>query len=161
MTNYSFSLQWSDEDAGYIARCPEFPGLSAFGESPGEAIAEAQIALELMVETYQESDQSLPEARKIEHYSGQFRVRIPKSLHREAVELAEQEGVSLNTLVATSIAEKVGAGRRPKLPEKITLEIQLASVPTKANSLLRLNIGELGALQSASTTNWPEHIDIT
>ena len=65
MTKHSFTLHWSDEDGGYIARCPEFPGLSAFGESPGEAIAEAQVALELMIETYQESGQSLPEPRKL------------------------------------------------------------------------------------------------
>jgi predicted RNase H-like HicB family nuclease len=65
MMKYSFTLHWSDEDEGYIARCPEFPGLSAFGESPDEAIAEAQVALELMIETYQESDQSLPEPHKL------------------------------------------------------------------------------------------------
>lgn len=61
---YSFLLHWSDEDGGYIANCPEFPGLSAFGESPDEAIAEAQVALELMVENYRETGQSLPEPLK-------------------------------------------------------------------------------------------------
>lgn len=65
MMKYSFTLHWSDEDGGYIARCPEFPGLSAFGETPGDAIAEAQIALELMIETYRKSDQPLPEPRKL------------------------------------------------------------------------------------------------
>ncbi|MBS1788999.1 MAG: type II toxin-antitoxin system HicB family antitoxin [Acidobacteria bacterium] len=61
---YSFLLHWSDEDEGYIAKCPEFPGLSAFGETPDEAIAEAQVALELMIETYQEAGQPLPEPLK-------------------------------------------------------------------------------------------------
>ncbi len=61
---FSFALHWSDEDGGYIATCPEFLGLSAFGESPDEAIAEAQVALELMIETYRESGQSLPEPVK-------------------------------------------------------------------------------------------------
>lgn len=61
---YSFVLCWSDEDEGYIAKCPEFPGLSAFGETPPEAIAEAQVALELMIEAYQDSGKTLPEPLK-------------------------------------------------------------------------------------------------
>jgi predicted RNase H-like HicB family nuclease len=63
---YSFTIQWSGDDEGFIARCPEFPGLSAFGDSPNEALAEAQIALQLMVETYQESGYELPEPGVIE-----------------------------------------------------------------------------------------------
>ncbi|MGE0887183.1 MAG: type II toxin-antitoxin system HicB family antitoxin [Blastocatellales bacterium] len=62
---YSFTLHWSDDDGGYIARCPEFPGLSAFGDSAKEAIAEAQVALELMIEEYQENGQPLPEPCKL------------------------------------------------------------------------------------------------
>ena len=38
---YRFDLNWSDEDDGYIAVCPEFPGLSAFGETAEESLAEA------------------------------------------------------------------------------------------------------------------------
>ncbi len=63
---YSFTLHWSDEDGGYIARCPEFPGLSAFGDSAKEAIVEAQAALELMIEEYQENGQPLPEPSELE-----------------------------------------------------------------------------------------------
>lgn len=36
-------------------------------------------------------------------------VRLPESLHRQARELAEREGVSINQLVATALAEKVSA----------------------------------------------------
>ena len=61
---YSFALHWSDEDEGYIAKCPEFPDLSAFGDTPREAIAEAQVALELMIETYQDAGKALPEPLK-------------------------------------------------------------------------------------------------
>ena len=38
-----------------------------------------------------------------------MRVRLPESLHKQARELAEQEGVSINQLVATALAEKVSA----------------------------------------------------
>jgi hypothetical protein len=36
-------------------------------------------------------------------------VRLPESLHKKARELAEREGVSINQLVATALAEKLSA----------------------------------------------------
>jgi hypothetical protein len=36
-------------------------------------------------------------------------VRLPESLHRQAKELARQEGISINQLVATALAEKISA----------------------------------------------------
>ncbi|MEW6504841.1 MAG: toxin-antitoxin system HicB family antitoxin [Chloroflexota bacterium] len=35
-------------------------------------------------------------------------VRVPKSLHRKLVDLAEQDGVSLNQWINTALAEAVG-----------------------------------------------------
>jgi hypothetical protein len=34
-------------------------------------------------------------------------LRLPESLHRQAKELAKQEGISINQLVATALAEKI------------------------------------------------------
>ena len=36
-------------------------------------------------------------------------LRLPESLHRKVRELAEQEGISINQLVTTALAEKVAA----------------------------------------------------
>lgn len=36
-------------------------------------------------------------------------LRLPESLHRRARELAEKEGISINQLIATSLAEKMAA----------------------------------------------------
>ena len=36
-------------------------------------------------------------------------IRLPNSLHKKARELARQEGVSVNQLVATALAEKISA----------------------------------------------------
>ncbi|TVP76423.1 MAG: toxin-antitoxin system HicB family antitoxin [Gemmatimonadales bacterium] len=36
-------------------------------------------------------------------------VRLPESLHQKARELAKQEGVSINQLVTTALAEKLSA----------------------------------------------------
>ena len=36
-------------------------------------------------------------------------LRLSESLHRQAKSLAEQEGISINQLVATALAEKISA----------------------------------------------------
>jgi len=109
MNKYSFVIQWSDEDGEYVATCPEFPGLSAFGEDEEEAIREGKTALEGMIQAYKKKNIPLPVPRKEEHYSGQFRVRIPKSQHRQLSEMARDDNVSLNTMVIIAIARLVEA----------------------------------------------------
>jgi predicted RNase H-like HicB family nuclease len=108
MPKYGFKVFWSDEDQAYIATCPDFPGVSAFGNTTEQALAEAEVALRLAVETYQEEGWPLPEPQLQPPYSGQFRVRLPKSLHAQLAEQANVEGVSLNTVVVTYLSEAVG-----------------------------------------------------
>jgi hypothetical protein len=36
-------------------------------------------------------------------------LRLPESLHRQAKDLAKQEGISINQLVTTALAEKMSA----------------------------------------------------
>ena len=62
---YTIQIFWSVEDEGFIAVCQEFPGLSAFGETREEALREAQIALDSMIETYQGKNLPLPEPQKV------------------------------------------------------------------------------------------------
>lgn len=45
-------------------------------------------------------------------------LRLPESLHRQAKELAEQEGVSVNQLIATALAEKISALQAVKYLEE-------------------------------------------
>lgn len=59
-TKYAIHIFWSGEDEGFIAICDEFPGLSAFGESREQALQEAQIALDAMIETYSASGIAQP-----------------------------------------------------------------------------------------------------
>lgn len=111
MNKYPFNIAWSEEDEEYVVTCPAFPGLSALGETEEEALAEAKIALRLFIKTCEERGIPLPEPHTVEQYSGQLRVRLPKSLHAQAVRMAEADGVSLNTfLVAAVVARVEGKG---------------------------------------------------
>jgi len=108
MAKYSIDIRWSDEDEGYIASCPELDGVSAFGETPTEAATEAEAAINLALQTYDAEGWAHPEPRLVSQYSGQFRVRLPRSLHKWLVREAEDEGVSLNTYVVSRLSEARG-----------------------------------------------------
>lgn len=106
MKKYSMNTVWSDEDGGYIATVKEFPGLSAFGETRSEAIKEAEVALEGFLKVYKEDEYELPKPETSKRFSGQFRLRLPRSLHASLSEEADREGVSLNTHINHILSEK-------------------------------------------------------
>lgn len=111
---YSFRVLWSEEDQDYVALCPEFQGLSGLAETPEQAIAELQTALDLAIETYADDGTPLPEPAMLRAFSGQFRLRVPSSLHALLTERAADEGVSLNTYAVTLLAAGLSGDRAAK-----------------------------------------------
>ena len=106
MFKYSINLTWSDEDESYVAIVPEFPGLSAFGETPEEAVKEAKIAIEGFIKVFKEDGDEIPEPDKLRPFSGQIRLRLPKSLHSSLSNEAKRDNVSLNTYIVQLLSEK-------------------------------------------------------
>ena len=104
---YSVNIFWSAEDDCYVATIPDFPYLSAFGDTQEEAIADAQKVIQMAIESLQRDGIPLPEPKhhKIQVYSGQVRLRMPKSLHNELALSAENEGVSLNTHMVSLLSK--------------------------------------------------------
>lgn len=125
MDSFSFQVQWSDADKAYVATSPEFPGVSAVAPTAEEALAEARIALQAAVETYDEEGWQLPTPLRSAQHSGQFRLRVPHSLHSALVARAAAEGVSLNTLAVTYLATGIGAaGAQSLLAEQCERALQ-------------------------------------
>lgn len=110
---YSARIVWSDEDGGYIATAPELEGVSAFGETLEDALAELGIACDVWLEEACASGRELPVPLTLPSYSGQFRLRLPRSLHGWLAARADLEGVSLNTLVVQLLSEARGKRSRP------------------------------------------------
>lgn len=108
MDTYSIRIVWSDEDAGYIATSPEFEDLSAFGATAQEAATQIESVVREAIDTYRDSGWPLPEPKRLHEHSGQLRVRLPKSLHARLADEAEQDGVSLNTLIVTYLSMRTG-----------------------------------------------------
>ena len=61
--HYHINLFWSAEDDCWIADVPDLRPCSAHGDTPAEAIAEAEIAIELWLETAKELGRPIPEPR--------------------------------------------------------------------------------------------------
>jgi len=106
MSKHSALIQWSEEDKAYVAVVPELPGLSAFGSSPEQAAKELAIAKEAYLEVLVEDGEEIPEPEVLKPFSGQTRLRLPKSLHAALSNQAKDEGVSLNTYIVQLLSER-------------------------------------------------------
>jgi antitoxin HicB len=96
------------EGGGYLVEFPDLPGCMADGTTVNKAIQEGEDAVESWIKTAKEFGDPIPEPSTIEKFSGQWRLRVPKSLHAALALRAKQEGVSLNTLAATFLAKEIG-----------------------------------------------------
>lgn len=101
MFPYRILTEWSDEDKAYLARVPAIRNCVAHGESVEDAVREVQVAAGLMLEVLGE-DAPPPDA--VSEYSGNIRLRLPRTLHAELARRADAEGVSLNALMVTLLA---------------------------------------------------------
>lgn len=107
MNKYPINIVWSEDDGEYLATCASFPGLSAFGETEEEALKEAKIALGLFIGSYEERGIPLPKPARVPKYSGQLRLRLPRSLHERAATIASHDGVSLNQYITNALNQVV------------------------------------------------------
>jgi antitoxin HicB len=97
-----------EDGGGYMAECPDLPGCQADGETPAEALRELADAFKAWTGSMKARGIPLPKPNSDK--GAAWRQRAPKTLHRRLAVAAEQEGVSLNSLVLSFIAE--GLGRR-------------------------------------------------
>ncbi len=60
---YAIIVFWSDEDGVWIADAPDLKSCSAHGDTPEEALAELQVAMEAWLEVAREEGYPIPEPR--------------------------------------------------------------------------------------------------
>lgn len=86
-----------DCDAGsYVVSFPDLPGCITSGETIESAVANADDAKREWISAALKDGVPVREPNDLGKYSGQFKLRIPKSLHRSLTEHARFEGISLN-----------------------------------------------------------------
>ena len=83
--NYRMEIV-EDKEEGFVVSYPELPGCITCGETMESAIANAQDAKKAWVQAALEEGIEIHEPDSLEEYSGQFKLRIPRSLHRSLAE---------------------------------------------------------------------------
>lgn len=100
-----------EDGGGWLATFLDLPGCMGDGETPEAAIADGYAAAQAWLVVAAQHGDPIPEPGAGGE-SGKFVTRVPKSLHSRLAARAEQEGVSMNTLVVSMLAEGVSARSR-------------------------------------------------
>lgn len=122
---------------GCFAEVLELPGCFTQGDTPEEAVKNLEEAMVGWLSAAVDAGQAIPEPLALRGYSGHVALRMPKSLHREAVRRAELEGVSLNQYLVTAIeAQVAGQEMADRIADKVAQRFSIVVTQTT-----RLEVG--------------------
>ncbi len=93
---YRMELIPDSDEGGFAVRFPELPGCLTCGDSMESALKNAEECKREWLVAAIEEGINIPEPASDDEYSGQFKLRIPKSLHRSLAEHSRAEGISMN-----------------------------------------------------------------
>lgn len=93
---YRMEIVEDKEEGGFVISYPDLPGCVTCGETVEAAVANAVDAKQAWLAAAIEDGVSIPEPDSLEAYSGQFKLRLPRSLHKTLAEHSKREGISMN-----------------------------------------------------------------
>ncbi len=114
LTDYPFEVRplTTEEGGGYLISFPDFAECISDGESVDEAIENGRDALKATIAALKSRKLPVPAPNSGGVASGKFVARVPKTVHAQLATRARAEGVSLNALVLTFIAQGLGGSGR-------------------------------------------------
>ncbi len=93
---YRMEIVEDKDEGGFIVAYPDLPGCISCGETIESAVVNAIDAKKVWLEAAIEEGIEINEPDSLDDYSGQFKLRIPKSLHKSLAEHSQREGISMN-----------------------------------------------------------------
>ena len=110
LTDYPFEVRplSAEEGGGYLISFPDFAECISDGETVEEAIENGRDALKATIAALKSKKLPVPVPNSGGVASGKFVARVPKTVHAQLATRARAEGVSLNALVLTFIAQGLG-----------------------------------------------------
>ena len=93
---YRMEIVEDKDEGGFVVSYPDLPGCLTCGETIETAVTNAVDAKKAWLEAATEEGIDIYEPDSLDDYSGQFKLRIPKSLHRMLAEHSQREGISMN-----------------------------------------------------------------
>lgn len=95
-TPYRMEIVPDVDEGGYVVSYPDLRGCLSTGDTVEAALANAEDAKREWLIAAMEDGYPIPDPSSDESYSGQFKLRIPKSLHRQLAMQSKREGISMN-----------------------------------------------------------------
>jgi antitoxin HicB len=110
LTDYPFEVRplALEEGGGYLISFPDFAECISDGETVAEAMENGRDALQATIAALKARKLPVPAPNSGGVASGKFVARVPKTVHAQLATRARAEGVSLNALVLTFIAQGLG-----------------------------------------------------
>lgn len=110
-SDYTITVRRFHEGGAYVfkATVRELPHIQGLGSTYAEAYEMVLEAIEGLQEMAAEDGAPFPSPAQESstEWSGRVTLRLPKSLHRQATEVADDEGVSFNQFLVTVITDAV------------------------------------------------------
>lgn len=110
LSQYPFEIRplTEEEGGGFLISFLDFSECISDGETVEETIQNGLDALQETIAALESMNLAVPEPGSGGSYSGKFIQRVPKSIHARLAMRARQEGVSMNSLVTSILAESLG-----------------------------------------------------
>ncbi len=102
---YTYRVMWSEEDREHVGLCAEFPSLSWLAKTPEAALKGIRSVVAEVIADMKNRGEEPPQPIAGKRYSGKFVVRIPPEVHRRLALQAAEQGVSLNRLASSKLAQ--------------------------------------------------------
>ena len=93
---YRMEIVPDPDEGGFVASYPDLPGCLTCGETIEAVVRNAEDAKRAWMTAALEEGVNIKEPDSLDAYSGQFKLRIPKSLHKTLTEHSRREGISMN-----------------------------------------------------------------
>ena len=107
--NYKIEVMKDIDEGGYILSCPELKGCFTCADTLQQGFELIEDAKKSWFLACIKDGVPIPEPSNLEDYSGQFKLRIPKSLHKTLAEHSRQEGISMNQYCLYLLSSRSGA----------------------------------------------------
>lgn len=95
-----------EHDVKIIVEYIDFPGIIGGGDTLNEALKIAEEGLDMYIDLLISEGKEIPSPYDFDA-TGRITLRTPKSVHLIATEMANREGVSLNTYINNALLEKI------------------------------------------------------
>jgi predicted RNase H-like HicB family nuclease len=104
--NYKIEIVKDETEGGYVLSIPELKGCLTCADNLEKGMEMLEDAKKQWLMSALESGYEIPDPNALENYSGQFKLRLPKSLHKELAERSKQEGISMNQYCLYLLSKK-------------------------------------------------------